>query len=137
MPATQRGRASFKKSNREIHIHKLLRHALWHHGIPAQGNNQALLYYIRPLYVQKARAEAAEKALAENLSKHQDFDHSVAVAREQGKAAARRASRQVKHVTGPMASAGWDLFETMYMGGSVGEAIVRSCGTFVGAYSGG
>ncbi|KAK4407898.1 hypothetical protein Sango_0370800 [Sesamum angolense] len=95
------------------------------------------LYYIRALYVQKARTEAAEKALAENLSKGQDFDHSVAVAREKGKAAARRASRQAKHVMGPMASAGWDLFETTYMGGSAAEAIVRSCGTFVGAYSGG
>ncbi|KAL0311464.1 UNVERIFIED_CONTAM: hypothetical protein Sangu_2441100 [Sesamum angustifolium] len=95
------------------------------------------LYYIRALYVQKARTEAAENALAENLSKGQDFDHSVAVASKQGKAATRRASRQAKHVMGPMASAGWDLFETMYMGGSSAEAIVRSCGTFVGAYSGG
>ncbi|XP_020549892.1 uncharacterized protein LOC110012100 [Sesamum indicum] len=56
------------------------------------------LYYIRALYVQKARAEAVEKALAENLSKRQDFNHSVAVA---------------------------------------SEAIWRSCGTLVGAYSGG
>ncbi|KAK4441833.1 hypothetical protein Salat_0518200 [Sesamum alatum] len=95
------------------------------------------LYYIRALYVHKVRAEAAEKALAENLSKRQDFDRSVAVAREQGKAAARRASRQAKHVMGPMVSAGWDLFEIMYVGGSAEEAIARSCGTFVGAYSGG
>lgn len=95
------------------------------------------LYYIRAIYVQKVRSEAAERALKENLSKRQDFDRAVAAAREEGNAAARRASRQVKHVMGPMLSAAWDLFETMYVGGSAAEGIVRSGGTFVGAYGGG
>ncbi|KAI3460753.1 hypothetical protein Pfo_017416 [Paulownia fortunei] len=95
------------------------------------------LYYIRAVYVQKVRAEAAEKALKENLSKRQDFDRAVVAAREEGKAAARRASRQAKHVMGPMVSAGWELFETIYVGGGVAEGMARGGGTFVGAYGGG
>ncbi|PIN15604.1 hypothetical protein CDL12_11748 [Handroanthus impetiginosus] len=77
------------------------------------------LYYNRAIYVQK------------------DFDSAVEAAREEGNAAARRALRVARHIMGPMLNAGMDLLETIYLGGSVAEGMVRGSGTFVGAYVGG
>ncbi|XP_057774886.1 uncharacterized protein LOC130993867 [Salvia miltiorrhiza] len=95
------------------------------------------LYYVRAIYVQRVRSEAAHKALTANLSQGQGFDDAVAAAREEGEAAARRAKRHVRHVMGPVLSAAWDLFETLYVGGTAAEGIVRSVGTLGGAYGGG
>lgn len=87
------------------------------------------LYYVRAIYVQKLRSEATHNALAANLP--------AEAAREAGEAAATRAKLHVRHVMGPVLSACWDLFETMYVGGSAAEGMVRSLGTLVGAYGGG
>ncbi|KAH6808524.1 hypothetical protein C2S51_029632 [Perilla frutescens var. frutescens] len=95
------------------------------------------LYYIRAIHIHKVRSEAAQRSLAADLSDKQDFDAAVAAAREEGEAAARRAKRHWRHVMGPVLSAGWDLFETLYVGGGAAEAVVRSAGTLVGAYGGG
>ncbi|KAM3323669.1 hypothetical protein P3S67_004820 [Capsicum chacoense] len=56
---------------------------------------------------------------------------------EVGNAAARRASLQAKHIMGPMVSSGWDFFETVYVGGTLAEASIRSVGTLLGSYVGG
>ncbi|KAL2535238.1 hypothetical protein Fot_16629 [Forsythia ovata] len=95
------------------------------------------LYYIRAVHVQKVRGEISEKALVDNLSQGRNIDQAVKVAREEGKKAAKRASRQAKHVMGPIVASGWDLFETLYVGGSLAEGLVRSGGTFVGTFAGG
>ncbi|KAL2510484.1 hypothetical protein Adt_16084 [Abeliophyllum distichum] len=95
------------------------------------------LYYIRAVHVQKVRGEVSEKALMDNLSKGRNIDQAVKVAHEEGKKAAKRASRQAKHVMGPIVASGWDFFETLYVGGSLAEGLVRSGGTFVGTFTGG
>lgn len=95
------------------------------------------LYYIRAAHVQKVRTEATEKALAENLSQGRSFEVAMSLARDVGNTSARRASLQAKYVIGPTISSGWDLFETLYIGGSIAEGIVRSIGTLLGAYAGG
>ncbi|KAL3517373.1 hypothetical protein ACH5RR_019962 [Cinchona calisaya] len=95
------------------------------------------LYYIRAVHVHKVRVSATQKALAENLSRGQSFEEAIMLARQVGDASARAASLQAKHIMGPTISSGWDLFETLYVGGTLAEGMVRSVGTFVGAYAGG
>ncbi|CAI9781064.1 unnamed protein product [Fraxinus pennsylvanica] len=95
------------------------------------------LYYVRAVHVQKVRGQVSRKALLDRLSKDQNMDQAVKAACEEGKAAAKRASRQAKHVMGPIVASGWDLFETLYVGGSLVEGLVRSGGTFLGAFAGG
>lgn len=95
------------------------------------------LYYIRAVHVHKVRIEATERALAENMLQGQSFNEAMKLAREVGDATARQASLQAKHITGPVISSAWDLFETLYAGGSLAEGMVRSSGTLFGAYVGG
>ncbi|KAL1565157.1 hypothetical protein AAHA92_07409 [Salvia divinorum] len=95
------------------------------------------LYYVRAVYVQSVRAEAAQKALSANLAGGKDFAGAASAAREVGEAAAGEAKRHVRHVMGPVLAAGWDFFETLYVGGTAAEAVVRSAGTLAGAYGGG
>ncbi|KAG9145786.1 hypothetical protein Leryth_011211 [Lithospermum erythrorhizon] len=80
---------------------------------------------------------ATKKALEEHLARGKSSEDAIKAARATGKAASRRASLQWKHVMGPLLSAGWDLFETIYVGGSSDEGLVRCCGTFFGAFVGG
>lgn len=95
------------------------------------------LYYIRAVHVHKVRVSATQKALADNLSRRQNFEEAYKLAQQVGNGTARRASLQAKHIMGPTISSGWDLFETLYVGGSLAEGVVRSIGTFIGAYAGG
>ncbi|GAA0145510.1 hypothetical protein LIER_05691 [Lithospermum erythrorhizon] len=95
------------------------------------------LYYIRAVHIHKVRDEATKKSLEEHLARGKSSENAIKAARETGKAASRRASLQWKHVMGPLLSAGWDLFETIYVGGSLDEGLVRCCGTFFGAFVGG
>ncbi|XP_009774671.1 uncharacterized protein LOC107805557 [Nicotiana tabacum] len=95
------------------------------------------LYYIRAIYVHKVRNEATKEAVQENLSKGQSLEDAVKIGQQVGNAAAKRASLQAKHIMGPMVSSGWDFFETIYVGGTLGEAIIRSVGTLLGSYIGG
>ncbi|KAK3034601.1 hypothetical protein RJ639_033556 [Escallonia herrerae] len=96
------------------------------------------LYCIRAVHVHKVRDEATKAAVREVLSRgDQSFEEAVNRASQVGNAAAKQASRQVKHIMGPIVSSGWDIFETLYVGGTLWEGIIRGIGTFFGAYSGG
>ncbi|KAF3623287.1 putative B3 domain-containing protein-like [Capsicum annuum] len=95
------------------------------------------LYYIRATHVHKVRNEATKEAVQENLSKGQSLEDAVKEGQKVGNAAARRASLQAKHIMGPMVSSGWDFFETVYVGGTLAEASIRSVGTLLGSYVGG
>ncbi|OIT07972.1 PREDICTED: uncharacterized protein LOC109240870 [Nicotiana attenuata] len=95
------------------------------------------LYYIRATYVHKVRNEATKEAVQENLSRGQSLEDAVKIGQQVGNAAAKRASLQAKHIMGPMVSSGWDFFETIYVGGTLGEAIIRSVGTLLGSFIGG
>lgn len=95
------------------------------------------LYYVRAVHAENVRGQVFEKALLDKFSKGQNMDQAMTGAREEGNAAAKRASRQAKHVMGPIVASGWDLFETLYVGGSLAEGLVRSGGTFIGAFAGG
>lgn len=95
------------------------------------------LYYIRAVHVHKARAEATDAARTKELSQGQSYEAATKMANEEGNAAAKRASRQAKHVMGPIISSLGDLFETLYVGGTLSEGILRGSGTFIGVYAGG
>ncbi|XP_052180328.1 uncharacterized protein LOC127793587 [Diospyros lotus] len=94
-------------------------------------------YYIRAVHVRKIRTAATEVALREKLSQGRNNEEAMKAAQRSGEAAARRASRQAKHIMGPVVSSGWDFFEAIYVGGSMAEGLLRGIGTFVGAYAGG
>ncbi|XP_059311045.1 uncharacterized protein LOC132062510 [Lycium ferocissimum] len=95
------------------------------------------LYYIRATHVHKVRNEATKEAVQESLSKGQSLEDAMKTGQKVGNAAAQRASLQAKHIMGPMVSSGWDFFETVYVGGTLAEAIIRSVGTLLGSYIGG
>ncbi|KAA8549087.1 hypothetical protein F0562_000771 [Nyssa sinensis] len=100
------------------------------------------LFYIRSVHVQKVREEATEAAeadLKKEISQGQQISSEEAskLAREKGNAAAKRASQQITHITGPLMASGWEIFETLYLKGTLTEGIIRGIGTFVGAYTGG
>ncbi|KAM7521413.1 hypothetical protein LguiA_011315 [Lonicera macranthoides] len=95
------------------------------------------LYYIRAVHVQKARVEATDMAKTKELSQGRSYEEATKMANEEGNAAAKRASRQAKHVMGPIISSLGDFFETLYVGGSLSEGILRGSGTFIGVYAGG
>lgn len=95
------------------------------------------LYYVRAVHVHKVRIEATQRVVKEKMSQGQSFSEATKLARQVGDAMARKASVQVKHVMGPIISSGWDLFETLYVGGTLTEGMVRSSGTLIGAYAGG
>lgn len=95
------------------------------------------LYYIRAVHVHKVRTEATKAAMRESISQDLNFDKAVMSAKEKGNAAAKQASMQLKHVIAPALSSVWDIFETLYVGGSFSEGITRGIGTFFGAYVGG
>lgn len=95
------------------------------------------LYYIRGVHVHKVRVAATQESLAENLCGGQSLEEAIKLAGEAGNASARRASLQAKHIMVPGITCGWDLFETIYVGGTLAEGVARGIGAFVGAYSGG
>lgn len=94
-------------------------------------------YYMRAVHVHKVRIEATERVVKEKMSEGQSLSEAMKLASQVGDATARKASVQVKHIMGPIISSGWDLFETLYVGGTLAEGIVRSSGTLIGAYAGG
>ncbi|XP_028064974.1 uncharacterized protein LOC114268074 [Camellia sinensis] len=94
-------------------------------------------YYRRAVHVQEVRNKKMEATLYEYLSQGQTIEEALNQANEKGNAAAKEASRQVKHIIGPAISFGWDLFETIYIGGTLVEGIMRGTGTFLGSYVGG
>ncbi|WOH01545.1 hypothetical protein DCAR_0520929 [Daucus carota subsp. sativus] len=96
---------------------------------------KAYLFYIRAVHVQRIRTEATKAAITEYIEQDQNLD--IMAAKEKGKAAAKQAYRQLKHVTAPALSSLWDVFETLYVGGSFAEGVTRGIGTFLGAYAGG
>ncbi|XP_049388831.1 uncharacterized protein LOC125853201 [Solanum stenotomum] len=95
------------------------------------------LHYIRATHVHKVRNEATKEAVQESLSKGLSLEDAVKTGQQVGNAVAKRASLQAKHIMGPMVSSGWDFFETIYVGGTLYEAIIRSVGTLLGSYIGG
>ncbi|CAK9152903.1 unnamed protein product [Ilex paraguariensis] len=94
-------------------------------------------YYMRAVNVHKIRVQATDVALKKELSQGHSYADAMKRARQQGKDTAKQASKQAKFIMGPVISSGWDLFETLYVGGTLAEAITRSIGTFFGAYIGG
>ncbi|XP_015086217.1 uncharacterized protein LOC107029336 [Solanum pennellii] len=95
------------------------------------------LHYIRATHVHKVRNEATKEAVQESLSRGLSLEDAVRTGQQVGNAVAKRASLQAKHIMGPMVSSGWDFFETIYVGGTLYEAMIRSVGTLMGSYIGG
>lgn len=95
------------------------------------------LHYIRATHVHKVRNEATKEAVQESLSRGLSLEDAVKTGQQVGNAVAKRASLQAKHIMGPMVSSGWDFFETIYVGGTLYEAVIRSVGTLMGSYIGG
>uniref|UniRef100_A0A5B7BA49 Uncharacterized protein n=1 Tax=Davidia involucrata TaxID=16924 RepID=A0A5B7BA49_DAVIN len=95
------------------------------------------LYYIKAVHVHKVRNEATEAALSEESPRSRQSLEAMKRAHEKGNAAAMGASLQIKHITGPLITSGWDMFETIYIGGTLAEGTIRGIGAFVGAYAGG
>ncbi|TMW82482.1 hypothetical protein EJD97_005834 [Solanum chilense] len=95
------------------------------------------LHYIRATHVHKVRNEATKEAVQESLSRGLSLEDAVKTGQQVGNAVAKRASLQAKHIMGPMVSSGWDFFETVYVGGTLYEAVIRSVGTLMGSYIGG
>ncbi|RVW68239.1 hypothetical protein CK203_064524 [Vitis vinifera] len=84
------------------------------------------LHYIRAVHVRKVRAEAETEALNEGFSQGLSYEDSSKQACEKGDAAARRAYLQAKHIMGHLISSGWDVFETLYVGGTITEGLIRA-----------
>ncbi|XP_058188381.1 uncharacterized protein LOC131305318 [Rhododendron vialii] len=94
-------------------------------------------YYIRAAHVHKQVSEATEAAMREKLSEGQSLEEAVKWAYQKGNEAKRRATRQAKHIMGPVISSAWDFFETIWVGGTLAEGAIRGTGTFFGSYAGG
>lgn len=76
------------------------------------------LYNIRAARVEGARQEAMKSALVDVVKQGMSERASVKYAKKEGEKAAKLASRKAKHTMGPIISSGWDLFESVYYGGT-------------------
>uniref|UniRef100_J3L0I2 Uncharacterized protein n=1 Tax=Oryza brachyantha TaxID=4533 RepID=J3L0I2_ORYBR len=91
------------------------------------------------LYVYKRGPprRAVEGALADAARDGVPHAEAARRAHRVGATAAKLAGRQAERVLGPVVSSGWDLFEAMYLGGSMTEGFLRGTGTLFGTYVGG
>ncbi|GMH10427.1 hypothetical protein Nepgr_012268 [Nepenthes gracilis] len=94
-------------------------------------------YNLRASHVERVRNNAIESALVDAISQGMTAEDAAKRAQNEGKKAAKLATRQAKRIIGPIISSGWDFFEALYFGGSLTEGFLRGSGTLVGAYSGG
>lgn len=94
-------------------------------------------YYIRAAHVDKVARETTEAAMREKLSEGGSLEEAIKWAYQEGNAAKKRATRQAKHVVGPLISSAWDFFETIWVGGTLAEGAIRGTGTLFGSYAGG
>lgn len=95
------------------------------------------LHYINAVHVRKVREKAAAEALKDGLSQGLSYREASKRACEEGNAAAKRAFLHAKHIMRHLISSGWDVFETLYVGGTVGEGLMRGGSTLLGSYGGG
>ncbi|KAG9138179.1 hypothetical protein Leryth_001407, partial [Lithospermum erythrorhizon] len=97
-------------------------------GVKLYANN------IRSSRVESARNQAIETALVDALSQGMDAKAAATHSQNEGKKAAKLATRQNKRIIGPIISSGWDFFESLYYGGTVIEASLRGTGALFGTY---
>lgn len=94
-------------------------------------------YNIRASHVERVRHSALESSLVDALAQGLSAKEAAQQAQKEGAKAAKLASRQAKHIIGPVISSGWDFFEAVYYGGTLTEGFLRGTGTLFGAYTGG
>ncbi|XP_017236084.1 uncharacterized protein LOC108209603 isoform X2 [Daucus carota subsp. sativus] len=90
---------------------------------------------IRSSHVEKARHKAIEAALIDALSQGLNAKDAALQAQQEGKKAAKLATRKAKRILGPIISSGWDFFEAIYYGRTITEGLLRGTGTLVGTYA--
>ena len=95
------------------------------------------LHYVSAVHVRKVREAAEAEVVKAGLSQGLSYGEASKKACEEGNAAARRAFLQAKHIMRHLISSGWDVFETLYVGGTIGEGLMRGSGTLLGSYTGG
>ncbi|KAL8118913.1 uncharacterized protein LOC141724005 [Apium graveolens] len=93
------------------------------------------VYTIRSSHVERARHKAIEATLVDALSQGLNAKDAALQAQQEGKKAAKLATRQAKHIIGPVISSGWDFFEAVYYGGTMSEGLLRGTGTLFGTYA--
>ncbi|KAK1374047.1 Nicotianamine synthase6 [Heracleum sosnowskyi] len=93
------------------------------------------VYTIRSSHVERARHKAIEAALVDALSQGMDAKGAALQAQQEGKKAAKLATRKAKRILGPIISSGWDFFEAIYYGGTITEGFLRGTGTLIGTYA--
>ncbi|CAN1123173.1 hypothetical protein LINPERPRIM_LOCUS3104 [Linum perenne] len=95
---------------------------------------------MRSSRVERARNMAIEKAIHDHAMKQQQGISAKDIAkkaRKEGAKAAKVATEKTERIIGPIMSSGWDLFESVYYGGSIAEGFLRGVGTLFGTYGGG
>ncbi|XP_006645944.2 uncharacterized protein LOC102704580 [Oryza brachyantha] len=95
------------------------------------------VYNLQTAHTERARRRAVEGALADAARDGVPHAEAARRAHRVGATAAKLAGRQAERVLGPVVSSGWDLFEAMYLGGSMTEGFLRGTGTLFGTYVGG
>lgn len=93
------------------------------------------VYTIRSSHVERARHKAIEASLVDALSQGLSAKDAALQAQQEGKKAAKLATRQAKRIIGPVISSGWDFFEAVYYGGTMSEGLLRGTGTLFGTYA--
>lgn len=93
------------------------------------------VYTIRSSHVERARHKAIEAALVDALSQGLNAKDAALQAQQEGKKAAKLATRKAKRILGPIISSGWDFFEAIYYGGTITEGLLRGTGTLIGTYA--
>ncbi|KAK1364199.1 Nicotianamine synthase6 [Heracleum sosnowskyi] len=93
------------------------------------------VYTIRSSHVERARRKAIEATLVDALSQGLSAKDAALQAQQEGKKAAKLATRQAKRIIGPVISSGWDFFEAVYYGGTMTEGLLRGTGTLFGTYA--
>lgn len=92
-------------------------------------------YNIRSSHVERARHKAIEAAIIDAMSQGMDPKDAALQAQQEGKKAAKLATRKAKRIIGPIISSGWDFFEAIYFGGTMTEGFLRGTGTLIGTYA--
>ncbi|XVF57583.1 hypothetical protein PTKIN_Ptkin06aG0217300 [Pterospermum kingtungense] len=94
-------------------------------------------YNLKASHVERTRTQAIERALEDSVSQGMPAKVAAQQAQKEGKKAVKLATRRADRVIGPLISCGWDYFDSIYHGASVGEGFLRGMGTLFGTYGGG